>query len=86
MFLSPIQQIAAATLAKNIADRANDTARSAREAAETLKKIEEQNKQTLKRIEAQNIEIQRSKTIEAKNIKTFSSSPKSISVMSLFEM
>ena len=53
MFLLPTQQIAAALMVKRIGDSASDAAHNAGEAAETLKRIEEQNKETLKRIESQ---------------------------------
>jgi ribosomal protein L40E len=58
MFI-PIQQIAIAGLIKNAGDSARDAAHNAREASETLKKIEEQNRETLKIIEVQNREINR---------------------------
>src|SRR6267378_676 len=77
----PIQQIAIAGLIKNAADGANNAAKSAREASETLKRIEEQNKETLKRIEAQNIEMRRLKTTEVKNVEINRSSSISSSVM-----
>ena len=77
----PIQQIAIAGLIKNVADGASDAAHNAREASETLKRIEEQNKETLKRIEAQNIEMRRLKTTEIKNVEINRSNQRSISVM-----
>jgi hypothetical protein len=52
MFLTPIQMATLALVA-------NKGATSAQDAANTLRRIEEQNKEALKRIEAQNLELQR---------------------------
>jgi predicted nucleic acid-binding Zn ribbon protein len=80
MFILP-QIISGGLLANKALENSTIAADKAREAADTLKRIEAQNAETLKRIESQNSEIRRLKAVEVQRIETRSieiTQPKSV--------